>query len=83
MVRGVIDMSGVSDAEAAFRQNEIIEFRAKNPDRFAQPANQAAVPNITVNMGIVGDPESAARAVINLLNQSQARGTLGAGLLTP
>lgn len=37
--------------------------------------------NVTVNMGVVGDPESAARTVIDLLNKSQARGTGGAGLL--
>jgi hypothetical protein len=34
---------------------------------------------ITVNMGIVGDPESAARTIIDVVNKSQARGTLGAG----
>ena len=38
----------------------------------------AGVP-ITVNMGIVGDPESAARTIIDVVNKSQARGTLGAG----
>jgi hypothetical protein len=36
---------------------------------------------ITINMGVVGDPESAARTIIDLLNKSQARGTGGAGLL--
>ena len=35
---------------------------------------------ITVNMGIVGDPEAAARTIIDLVNKSQARGTVGAGL---
>lgn len=34
---------------------------------------------ITVNMGVVGDPESAARTIVDLVNKSQARGTLGAG----
>ena len=34
---------------------------------------------IVVNMGIVGDPESAARTIIDVVNKSQARGTLGAG----
>jgi hypothetical protein len=34
---------------------------------------------ITVNMGIVGDPESAKRAMVDLMNDSTARGTLGAG----
>lgn len=34
---------------------------------------------ITVNMGIVGDPESAKRAMVDLMNDSTSRGTLGAG----
>jgi hypothetical protein len=29
---------------------------------------------ITINMGIVGDPEGAARAVVDVLNRSAARG---------
>jgi len=33
---------------------------------------------VTVNMGIVGDPESAARVIVDTLNQSTSRGTLGA-----
>jgi phage-related protein len=49
--------------------------------REERAANAAARANVTVNMGVVGDPESAARTVIDLLNKSQARGTGGAGLL--
>jgi hypothetical protein len=30
-------------------------------------------------MGVVGDPESAARTIIDVVNKSQQRGTLGAG----
>jgi hypothetical protein len=37
--------------------------------------------NITVNQGIVGDQESAARAVVDVLNNSFYRGTSGAGAL--
>jgi len=33
---------------------------------------------VTVNMGVVGDPESAARVIVDTLNQSTSRGTLGA-----
>jgi hypothetical protein len=33
--------------------------------------------NVIVNMGIVGDPESAARAINQVLQQSADRGTLG------
>lgn len=35
---------------------------------------------ITVNGAI--DPEGTARTIINVLNNSQSRGTLGAGALT-
>lgn len=34
--------------------------------------------NVTVNQGIVGDPESAARAVVDVVNRSFFRGTGGA-----
>ena len=37
--------------------------------------------NITVNQGIVGDQESAARAVVDVLNNSFYRGTGGASAL--
>ena len=47
--------------------------------RAEREANAAA--RVTVNMGVVGDPESAARTIIDILNKSQARGTGGAGLL--
>ena len=45
--------------------------------RAEREANAAA--RVTVNMGVVGDPESAARTIIDVVNKSQARGTLGAG----
>jgi len=41
--------------------------------------NTPASPVITVNMGVVGDPESAARTIIQILNDSSYRGTGGAG----
>jgi hypothetical protein len=41
-------------------------------------ANKA---NVTVNMGVVGDPEAAARAIVDVLNRSSGRGALGAGAL--
>jgi len=40
-----------------------------------------AAPQITVNMGVVGDPEAAARTITNVLNNSYYRGTGGAGAL--
>jgi hypothetical protein len=42
--------------------------------RAEREANAAARANVTVNMGIVGDPEGAARAVVEVLNNSAARG---------
>jgi phage-related protein len=45
--------------------------------REQRDANAAA--RVTVNMGVVGDPESAARTIIDVVNKSQQRGTLGAG----
>ena len=41
----------------------------------------STVVNATINMGLVGDPESAARAVVDALNQSTYRGTGGSSNL--
>jgi hypothetical protein len=40
-----------------------------------------AAPQVTVNMGVVGDPEAAARTITTVLNNSYYRGTGGAGAL--
>ena len=42
---------------------------------------EANRPEVTVNMGIVGDPEAAARTVVDVLNRSYGRGALGADAL--
>jgi hypothetical protein len=47
--------------------------------RLAATGGLSTSERIVVNMGIVGDPESAARTIIDVVNKSQARGTLGAG----
>jgi hypothetical protein len=47
--------------------------------RLAATGGLSTADRITINMGLVGDPESAARAFIDVMNKSQARGTLGAG----
>mgnify|MGYP007100061716 CR=1 FL=1 len=47
--------------------------------RLAATGGLSTADRITINMGVVGDPESAARTIIDLVNKSQARGTLGAG----
>jgi len=41
------------------------------------PFGQA--PSVVVNMGVVGDPEAAARSVVGIINDSYYRGTGGAG----
>jgi hypothetical protein len=73
--------SGYSPAmEAAIARRE--ELKAETARlRAEREAAAASRANVTVNMGVVGDPESAARTVIDLLNKSQARGTGGGGLL--
>jgi hypothetical protein len=47
--------------------------------RLAATGGESTATRITLNMGIVGDPEQAARTLIDVVNKSQARGTLGAG----
>jgi hypothetical protein len=47
--------------------------------RLEATGGESTATRITLNMGIVGDPESAARTLIDVVNKSQARGTLGAG----
>jgi hypothetical protein len=42
--------------------------------REAATGGQSTAERITINMGIVGDPEGAARAVVDVLNRSAARG---------
>ena len=74
---------------AILRKNELVAEteRLRNAREAAAAARAASTgglstaDRITINMGVVGDPESAARTVIDLLNKSQARGTGGAGLL--
>lgn len=44
-------------------------------------ANIAGNPNITVNIGVAGDPEATARTIVNTINDSYYRGTGGAQVL--
>ena len=68
----------IKDDPATLRARRLASF-----GRVQELLGDAAARNITVNMGVVGDPESAARTIIELLNDSQARGTLGSGALIP
>jgi hypothetical protein len=47
---------------------------------FTDSQNAARI-NLTVNQGIVGDPEGAARSIVDVLNRSYGRGALGAEAL--
>lgn len=51
-----------------------------NPMAMNTPDAKPTV-NLTVNQGIVGDPEAAARSVVDVLNRSFFRGTNGANAL--
>lgn len=53
---------------------------ALNRDANLGTGNQGVAPtaNIVVNMGVVGDPEAAARVIIDTVNNSYYRGTGGA-----
>jgi hypothetical protein len=74
---------------AILRKNELVaeteRLRKAREDaaaaRVAATGGLTTGERITINMGVVGDPESAARTIVDLLNKSQARGTGGAGLL--
>jgi hypothetical protein len=52
---------------------------AVNTSSLAGIAAASGAPNVTVNMGVVGDPEAAARTITTVLNNSFYRGTGGAG----
>lgn len=42
-------------------------------------AAESASNNVTVNIGVAGDPEATARTIVDVLNQSSYRGTGGGG----
>jgi len=75
------DIGGYSPAmqAAILRREELKAETARLRAEREAAANARA--NVTVNMGVVGDPEAAARTIIDVLNKSQARGTIGAGAL--
>ena len=54
-------------------------FASVGAKPFTQPMSIAGqVPNISVNIGVAGDPEGVAREVIKVINNSYIRGTGGA-----
>ena len=65
-----------SELDYAIQQEKINQIIAETTAKV-----EANRPNVTVNMGVVGDPEAASRAIIDVLNRSSGRGALGAAAL--
>ena len=75
---GSVNFTGASTAAkaTATASRNIIDFR-NNPT--LRPDENGS--NITVNIGVAGDPEGTAREIIKVLNNSFTRGTGGASAL--
>lgn len=75
--------AGAAVANAGFvnQPNQASTYAADQARVDAVIAAANAKSNVTVNMGVVGDPESAARTIIDVLNRSSGRGALGAEAL--
>jgi hypothetical protein len=75
--------AGAAVANSGFvnQPNQASTFAADQARVDAVIAAANARANVTVNMGVVGDPESAARTIIDVLNRSSGRGALGAEAL--
>jgi hypothetical protein len=71
--------SATSAAASSYAKGSYYDpMSANTPD-----AKPYTTPNISVvvNQGIVGDPEGAARSIVDVLNRSYGRGALGAEAL--
>ena len=58
-----------------------VTFGSVGAKPFSQPmtiAGQTPTNNVTVNIGVAGDPEGTARTIVDVLNRSYGRGALGA-----
>jgi hypothetical protein len=76
-----VSTAGVSTAAAsAVAASSYAAGSYFNPMAMNTPDAKPTV-NLTVNQGIVGDPEAAARSVVDVLNRSFFRGTGGANAL--
>jgi len=66
----------ILDREALKAETERLrnERAANAAARSTATGGLSTAERITINMGIVGDPEGAARAVVDVLNRSAARG---------
>lgn len=67
---------------AAIRRREELKLETealRQRIRNRQSGGDNNVTTATINIGVVGDPESAARTIIDIMNNSANRGTGGAG----
>lgn len=82
---GVAKAAASASVASAYKAGSYYDpMSANTPD--ATDANNPFIskaPNIsvTINQGIVGDPEGAARSIVDVLNRSYGRGALGAEAL--
>ena len=73
---GMLDLNAPQNAASARLQAQADAYFKANPN-----IDRNTGANITVNIGVAGDPEATARVVVDTLNNSFYRGTRGAGLL--
>jgi hypothetical protein len=65
-------------ADAEWQAAVAVIEKQKVEDIIAMVTARVNAAPVTVNMGVVGDPEAAARAIVDVLNRSSGRGALGA-----
>ena len=73
---GLLDLTAPQNAASARLQAQADAYFKANPN--IDPLTGA---NITVNIGVAGDPEATARTIVNTINDSYYRGTGGAQVL--
>jgi hypothetical protein len=70
---GMLDLNAPQNAASARLQAQADAYFAANPN-----IDRMTGANITVNIGVAGDPEATARAIVDTVNNSNYRGTGGA-----
>ena len=70
-----------NNEEKARLKEETAAIKAKIAARASGEIFGTGGSNVTVNIGVAGDPEGTARAIVSVLNDSNLRGTVGAGNL--
>lgn len=70
---GMLDLNAPQNAASARLQAQADAYFAANPN-----IDRNTGANITVNIGVAGDPEATARTIVDVVNNSNYRGTGGA-----